>query len=96
MHLFGWRKNLEMKEIGEENPWGEPAIMPSGLKLLGAFHTADGGKFTLCQESELVKKNKTKLNIVALQRLPGVLLGPGVLALLQFAGKCSVKETEVK
>lgn len=42
------------------------------------------------------KKNKTKLHVVALQRLPGVLLGPGALALLQFAGKCGVKETEVK
>lgn len=61
MHLFGWGRNLERKEKAEENPWGEQAINgPSGLKLLGVFHTAGGGKFTLCQESKLAKKKQNK------------------------------------
>lgn len=47
-HLFGWWRKLE---------WTHGENMQKA-SLLEAFNTEDGGKFTLCQENELVKKKK--------------------------------------
>lgn len=54
MHLFGWWRKLE---------WTHGENMQKA-SLLEAFNTEDGGKFTLCQENELVKKKKKKLHVV--------------------------------